>query len=80
MPKLEPISSVKAESPQAQPQRLRAHAPARPAKNRPLIYFLRFPPPYFSFLVEKVGFSGGGVFFSHIHSVSTRKNDIIVVD
>ena len=41
-------------------RRLRARNARSPhQKNRPLIHFLRFPPPYFSFLVEKVGFSGG---------------------
>lgn len=32
-PKLEPISSVKAEPVQARPQRLRAHAPASPTRK-----------------------------------------------
>ena len=41
-------------------RRLRARNARSPhQKNRPLIHFLRFPPSYFSFLVEKVGFSGG---------------------
>ncbi len=36
------------------------HAPARPTKKPPFdLFFEMIPLPYFSFLVEKVGFSGG---------------------
>lgn len=52
--RLEPILARSAE---AQPRRLRQLKLSRaPPEKPPLDSFLRFPPPYFFFLVERVGF------------------------
>ena len=80
MPKLEPISNVKTEPCRLGPERLAGASAARPTQKNPLNYLFEISPPIFLFfLVEKgvfwvgTGRFGGWVYFSRIHSVSTRK-------